>query len=144
MARHKDKKKGKGSKGQNRKNTESFLEKNLQKEGVVQTNSGLQYSIIEQIQNTPRPDREAMVTVHQRITLIDGTIVADTYKTGEKEEFSIAEAIDGLKEGLQMMTEGSRYKFFIPPELAWGKRGAGNKIGPFATLIVDIKLISFY
>jgi len=143
MARGNTKKKGKGGQGQNRKASEDFLSKNRKKDGVIETPTGLQYLIREE-GDGPCPDDRAMVTIHQRITLIDGTIIGDTYKEVEPEEFSLTEAIDGLKEGIPMMQKGARYKFWVPSELAWGKKGAGAKIGPNATLIFDIRLIDFY
>lgn len=135
----KKKKNTKGSSGMNRKLGEEFLDKNRRKADVFETASGLQYTIIEE-GNGEMPFPDDRVLVNQRITHLDGTAIADTYRTGEKDEFSIAEAIDGLREGLQLMKTGARWKFFVPHELAWGKRGAGSKIGPYSTLIFDIRL----
>lgn len=141
MARqqHKSKKNSKGSFGLNRKQTEDFLSKNKKREGVIETQTGLQYLIRDEAQG-PKPSLFNTVTVNQRITLIDGSVIADTYRQNEPETFCLTEAIDGLKEGIPLMSVGARYRFFIPPDLAWGKRGAGDKIGPYATLIFDIKL----
>lgn len=143
MARNKSKGKGKGSSGQNRSQTEEFFKKNRQKAGVVQTPTGLQFKILENGEG-PQVPEGAMVTMHHRIHLIDGTQIEDTYKLNQPETFSLTEAIEGLKEGIPLMCAGARYVFYIPPELAWGKRGAGEKIGPNATLISDIKLLEFY
>ena len=143
MARGNKGKKGKGSKGQNRKTTDDFLTKNKQKPGVIETSSGLQYVIVDDAQGE-KPTENSFLTVEQRITLVDGSVLADTYKQVEQEEFNLKEGIDGLKEGIQLMSKGARYKFFIPPHLAWGKRGAGTKIGPFATIIIDVRLVDFY
>jgi FKBP-type peptidyl-prolyl cis-trans isomerase len=140
MARGNTKGKGKGSSGYNRKNSDDFLEKNRNKPGVQHTESGLQYMVIDQ-QDGDKPTEEDRVLVHQRITLIDGSVIDDTYKKNEPVEFSMAEAIPGYREGLRMMSLGSRYRFFIPSDLAWGKRGAGDKIGPNAVLIIDARLI---
>ena len=140
MARQKTKKIAKGSAGQNRKNTEVYIEKYKQKSDVTETPSGLMYRVIEQ-GNGISPTIKDTVRVNQRIWLSDGTVIADTYKTGEPDSFSMAEAIEGLQEGLQLMKEGCRYEFVIPPELAWGKRGAGNKIGANAVLTFDLRLI---
>ncbi len=140
MARGNKKQKGKGSQGQNRKNSDTFFEKLRQKNDVVETASGLFYSIIDD-QDGTLPTEESSVEVNQRISLIDGTIIADTYKD-QPDTFPMHEAIEGYKEGLLMMGEGSRYKLYIPSELAWGKRGAGDKIGPHATLIIDVRLES--
>ncbi len=141
MARGKSSKKGKGSKGFNSKNSEQFLQQNSQKPGVLTADSGLQYTIIEESDGFS-PNKNSIVTVHQRIKLVDETVIADTYKSNSPESFPMSEAIEGFYEGLKMMSEGSRYRFFIPPELAWGSRGAGNKIGPFAVIIIDCRLIS--
>lgn len=143
MARGNTKKKGKGGQGQNRKASEDFLGKNKNKDGVIETHTGLQYLIREEGTGEV-PDNKSIVTMHQRITLIDGTIIRDTYKEIEPEVFSMTEAIDGLKEGIPLMKKGGRYKFWVPSELAFGKKGAGTKIGPNAIIVFDIKLIDFY
>lgn len=142
MAKHKQKKQSKGSAGQNRNLTQSFLERYGQKEGVIETASGLMYRIIEDTAN-PSPDLTHVVKVHQRILLADGSVVDDTYKKGPPENFHLSEAIEGLKEGLSLMPQGARYEFVIPPDLAWGKKGNGGKIGPNAVMIVDVRLIDF-
>jgi len=142
MARNKKQKRGKGSVGLNKKESLDFFSKNRKKTGVIETQSGLQYSIIDEGKGE-QPTVDCEVTVNQRILLLDGTVIKDTYKTGEMDTFPLIEGIEGLKEGIPLMKLGARYKFFIPPDLAWGKRGAGNKIGPYATLIFDIRLESF-
>jgi FKBP-type peptidyl-prolyl cis-trans isomerase len=119
----------KGSKGQNRKGSEAFVAKYASKPDVVQHDSGLMYRVLEQAQG-PSPTMQNEVVVNQRILNFDGSVIADTYKSGLTDRFSLKEAILGLQEGLQLMTLGSRYEFVIPPELVWGKRGVGNKIGP--------------
>lgn len=144
MPRGKTKKAGKGSKGQNRKVTEDFLEKNRKKEGVQVHPAGYQFSVIEKGESGPKPQADSEVTIHQRILLVDGTLIRDTYQENIPETFSLTEAIEGLKIAIPTMNKGERSKFFIPPELAWGKRGAGSKIGPMATLIFDIRLVDFY
>ncbi len=138
-----DKKKQKGSSGYNRKVTEDFLNKNRQKPGVAETDSGLQYLILEEGEGN-KPGLEHTVIVNQRITLADGSLVDDTYKKDKPAEFTMEEAIEGYREGLMLMSMGSRYRFFIPPDLAWGKRGAGSKIGPNALLIIDARLIEMF
>ena len=130
----------KGSQGLNKKSSKSFFEKNRVKPGVFETESGLQYLIIDECDG-PKPAINDKVVVHQRVSLIDGTLVIDTYKESLPAVFTMKEAIEGYREGLLMMNVGSRYRFFIPHELAWGKRGAGNKIGPYAMLIIDVRLI---
>lgn len=133
------KKRGRGSAGQNRAESEAFLKKNRQKPDVIETASGLQYSIKEPGTGT-QPDEWSTVEVNQRILLTDGTVIKDTYHGTETDTFTLEEAIPGLKEGLPLMKEGGKFRFVIPPDLAWGKRGAGDKIGPYATLIFDIRL----
>lgn len=87
------------------------------------------------------PTADDSVLVNQRILNADGSVIADTYKSGLPDKFSMKEAIPGLREGLQLMAVGARFEFVIPPELAWGKRGASNKIGPNAVLIFDVRLL---
>jgi FKBP-type peptidyl-prolyl cis-trans isomerase FkpA len=130
----------KGSKGQNRKGSEAFVAKYASKPDVVQHDSGLMYRVLEQAQGPP-PTMQNEVVVNQRILNFDGSVIADTYKSGLTDRFSLKEAILGLQEGLQLMTLGSRYEFVIPPELAWGKRGVGNKIGPNALMVFDVRLL---
>lgn len=143
MKREQKKKSKKGSKGYNRKITEEFLLKNKKKDGIFVTDSGLQYEIVDDAEGL-KPSVEHVVIVQQRIKLLDGTLIDDTYKQPDPAEFTMKEAIEGYREGLFMMSKGSRYRFFIPPELAWGERGAGNKIGPNSVLIIDARLVDFY
>lgn len=136
---NKRKKRGRVGAGQNRAETEAFLKKNRQKPDVIETPSGLQYTIREE-GSGKSPDEGSTVEVNQRILLVNGTVIKDTYHSVETDTFKMKEAIDGLKEGLPLMKEGGKTRFVVPPDLAWGKRGAGEKIGPFATLIFDIRL----
>lgn len=106
---------------------------------MLETASGLQYTVREEGAGA-RPDARSSVEVNQRILLVDGTVIKDTYHGVETDVFSLEEAIEGLREGLQLMREGGRARFVVPPDLAWGKRGAGSKIGPHAALIFDIRL----
>lgn len=118
--------KTRGSAGQNRAETETYLKKNRSKPGVVETSSGLQYSI--QDPGTGKsPDEWSTVEVNQRILLVNGTVLKNTYGSTETDTFTIAEAIDGLKEGLPLMKEGGKFRFVVPADLAWGKRGCGQK-----------------
>ena len=133
------KKRGRGGAGQNRAETEAFLKKNRAKPDVIETPSGLQYEIREP-GSGKSPDAWSTVEVNQRILLVDGTVIKDTYHGAETDVFSMEEAIDGLKEGLPLMKEGGKFRFIVPPWLAWGKRGAGDRIGPYAALIFDIRL----
>lgn len=133
------KKRGRGGAGQNRAESEAFLKKNRSNPDVIETPSGLQY-IVREEGIGKQPDQWSSVEVNQRILLVDGTVIKDTYHSVETDHFAIAEAIPGLQEGLQLMREGGKTRFVIPPDLAWGKRGAGNRIGPYAALIFDIRL----
>ena len=134
------KKQTKGSSGFNQKSTDSFLVKNSCKPDVKTTLTGLQILEIDVVSDeVPAP--ESSVEVHQRISLIDGTILDDTYKTGETDHFSLEEAIPGYREGLLLTGVGGRSRFFVPPGLAWGKQGSGKRIGPNAVLIIDVRLI---
>lgn len=143
MASRESKKRRRGSSGYNKKSGSDFLEKNLNKEGVIETASGLQYKIIEKGEGE-HPDEEAIVTVHQRCQLVNGTLIEDTYRENKPSEVKMKELIEGYSEGVQLMRRGARYKLFIPPELGWGKKGSGSKIPPNAVLIFDVKLLDFY
>lgn len=140
MGRREKKPRSKGSAGNNRKSGEDFLDQNKQKEGVVETNSGLQYLLVEEKQGV-KPGMFDTVKIHQRALLLDGKILEDTYRQNRPDEVKIDELIEGLQEGLQMMTVGSRCKFWVPVDLAWGKKGTGNKIPPNAVLSFDIRLV---
>jgi FKBP-type peptidyl-prolyl cis-trans isomerase len=141
MARRNKSKKSKGSAGNNRKAGEEFLLRNAEKENVTETVSGLQYAILEQTDGR-KPFREDEVTIHQRALLLDGKILEDTYRKNEPDKVKLPELIEGLQEGLQLMGEGSRYRFWVPPELGWGRKGTGNKIPPNAVLMFDIRLLN--
>lgn len=140
MAKREKKARSKGSAGNNRKSGEDFLLLNAKKEGVVETDSGLQYLIVEEVKGA-KPGMFDTVKIHQRALLLDGKILEDTYRQNKPDEVKIEELIEGLQEGLQMMNTGSRYKFWVPAELAWGKKGTGNKIPPNAVLSFDIRLV---
>jgi FKBP-type peptidyl-prolyl cis-trans isomerase FkpA len=139
MARKKYKSPTKGSSGQNRAETETLLKKNRSKPGVIETSSGLQYTILDP-GTGKSPDEWSTVEVNQRILLANGTVIKNTYDGTQTDTFTLAEAIDGLKEGLPLMKEGGKFRFVVPPDLAWGKRGSGMRIGPFAALIFEIRL----
>jgi len=136
-------KKGKGSAGLNRKAGEDYLAKNRQKDSVFEAESGLQ---IEEIiaGDGPTPALQDEVTIHQRIKLIDGTVVRDTFQMTGPDTYKVSEGIEGLIEGLQTMKCGGRSVFTIPADLAWGKRGAGDKIGPYSVLIADVRLLEVH
>ena len=135
--------KSKGSTGNNRKSAEDFLDKNKGKEGVIQTSSGLQYKIIEEGFGDS-PTDHCHVVVHQRCSLLNGRVIEDTYRENEPDKVLMNELIEGYQEGLMLMKKGGRSKFFIPPELAWGKKGSGNKIPPNALLVFDVRLVDFW
>ena len=129
-----------GNKGQNRSKSNNFLEKNRKKPEVMVTESGLQYVIIEDTTG-PKPQTNDRVRVDQRAWLIGGKMLDDTYKEGVPLEFSLKEVIDGYQEGLMLMGTGSKYRFFIPPELGWGEKGSGGRIGPNAVVIFEVRLL---
>lgn len=124
----------------NKKDGEAFLAENKKKEGVKVTASGLQY-IIEKEGNGGKPVLTNTVVANYRGTLLDGTEFDSSYKRGEPAEFPVDGLIKGWTEALQLMKTGSKYKLFIPSELAYGEQGAGDKIGPNATLIFELELI---
>lgn len=140
MAQREKKSRNRGSAGNNRKLGEEFLQQNLQKTGVEERASGLQYSIVEEADG-PKPGLFDTVKIHQRALLLDGKILEDTYRQNQPDEVKLEELIEGLQEGLQMMSVGSRYKFWVPADLAWGRKGTGNKIPPYAVLSFDIRLV---
>ena len=140
MGRREKKSRNKGSAGNNRKSGEDFLLQNSKKDGVVETYSGLQYLIVEEKEGI-RPNVYDTVKIHQRALLLDGKILEDTYRFNKPDEVRIEELIEGLQEGLQLMAVGSRYKFWVPSDLAWGRKGTGNKIPPSAVLNFDIRLV---
>lgn len=140
MGRREKKSRNKGSAGNNRKAGEDFLLQNSKKEGVIETKSGLQYMVVEEI-NKEKPGSFDTVKIHQRALLLDGKILENTYRQNKPDEVKLEELIEGLQEGLQLMSVGSRYKFWVPADLAWGKKGTGNKIPPNAVLSFDIRLL---
>ncbi len=140
MGRREKKARSKGSAGNNRKTGEDFLFQNQQKEGVIETDSGLQFLVVEENEGA-KPGMFDTVLIHQRALLLDGKILEDTYRQNKPDEVKIDELIEGLQEGLQMMSVGSRYKFWVPADLAWGRKGTGNKIPPNAVLSFDIRLV---
>jgi len=120
---------------------EAFLAENAKQEGVVVTESGLQYKVIEPGQGDS-PGPADVATVHYRGTLIDGTQFDSSYDRGQPATFPVGGVIAGWSEALQMMKPGAKWQLFIPAELAYGERGAGQVIGPNSTLIFDVELIS--
>lgn len=118
-----------------------FLTENKAKDGVVETASGLQYIVLTE-GDGPSPAATDWVTVHYEGKSLDGKVFDSSYERGEPSEFVLNKVISGWTEGVQLMKVGSKYRFFIPPDLAYGARGAGEDIGPNATLIFEVELIS--
>jgi FKBP-type peptidyl-prolyl cis-trans isomerase len=125
---------------ENKESGEKFLEENKGKEGVVTTESGLQYSVIKQ-GNGKKPEKTDRVRVHYKGTTIDGKEFDSSYKRGEPATFPITGVIKGWTEALLLMNVGSKYKLCIPSDLAYGERGAGQDIGPNSTLIFEVELL---
>ena len=119
---------------------EKFLAENAKREGVKVTASGLQYEVLEATLGQ-KPKATDTVKVHYEGTLIDGTVFDSSYKRGESISFPLNGVIKGWTEGLQLMSVGSKYKFFIPYQLAYGERGAGASIPPYAALIFTVELL---
>ncbi len=124
----------------NRQQGASFLGANGEKEGIIVRPSGLQYKVLRQGSGL-KPTISDRVTVHYRGTLIDGTEFDSSYARGEPTTFAVAGVIPGWTEGLQLMSVGSHYCFFVPSELGYGYKGAGDDIGPNATLIFEVELL---
>ena len=119
----------------------SFLIENAKKEGVITTSSGLQYEIISNGTGAT-PSESDKVTVHYHGTLLDGTVFDSSLDRGQPATFPVNGVIPGWVEALQLMNVGSKYKLYIPSDLAYGERGAGGAIGPNATLIFEVELLS--
>jgi FKBP-type peptidyl-prolyl cis-trans isomerase len=117
-----------------------FLAQNATREGVVVTDSGLQYEVIETGEG-PLPALDDQVEVHYRGTLLDGTEFDSSYSRGQTVTFGVGQVIAGWTEALQLMPVGSKWKLYIPSDLAYGPGGAGQMIGPNAALIFDVELV---
>ena len=119
---------------------EKFLAENATKEGVITLPSGLQYQVIKE-GNGKKPKATDKVKCHYEGFLIDGTVFDSSVQRGEPAVFPLNQVIAGWTEGVQLMQEGAKYRFFIPYLLAYGPSGAGNSIPPYAALIFDVELI---
>ncbi|MCH1928742.1 FKBP-type peptidyl-prolyl cis-trans isomerase [Shewanella sp. A25] len=119
---------------------QEFLAQNKDKEGIVTTASGLQYQVLSKGTGTVHPKATDSVTVHYHGTLIDGTVFDSSVYRGEPIAFPLNRVIKGWTEGVQLMVEGDKYRFFIPSELAYGNRSMG-KIGAGSMLIFDVELL---
>lgn len=118
----------------------AFLEENAKKEGVVTTKSGLQYEILTE-GTGKQPKATDTVRCHYEGSLINGSVFDSSYKRGEPAEFGLSQVIPGWTEGVQLMKEGAKYRFYIPYLLGYGENGAGSSIPPYSTLIFDVELI---
>jgi FKBP-type peptidyl-prolyl cis-trans isomerase FklB len=118
----------------------TFLEKNGKKEGVKTTASGLQYQVIKEGTGV-KPTDSSMVSVNYHGTLMDGTVFDSSVERGQPAQFPLNQVIKGWTEGIKLMSVGSKYKFWIPADLAYGDQGAGGKIKPGALLIFEVELL---
>lgn len=125
----------------NQKEGDAFLKANGAKEGVVTTSSGLQYKVLTK-GSGPKPTAGSQVSVHYRGTLLDGSEFDSSYRRGQPAVFGVTQVIPGWTEVLQLMPEGSKWEVYIPSDLAYGAGGAGGNIGPNATLVFEIELLS--
>ncbi len=124
----------------NKERGKKFLEENAKKEGVITTESGLQYKIIKEGTGL-QPTMKDKIMVHYKGMLVDGTVFDDTYAKEKPAEFFMERLIPGWQEVLPLMKEGSIWELYIKPELAYGEKGFGNAIGPYETVIFYIELI---
>ena len=122
--------------------SEEYLQKNSQEEGVVTTTTGLQYKILNKGAGTVKPSATDQVTVHYHGTLVNGDVFDSSVDRGEPAIFGLNQVIPAWTEGVQLMSEGDKFRFFVHPDLAYRDRGTGGKIGPNVVLIFDVELIS--
>ena len=125
----------------NKDDGDKFLADNAKKDGVKTTASGLQYEVLNEGKGD-HPKATDKVTVNYKGTTLDGTVFDSSYDRGQPVSFPLANVIPGWTEGVQLMTPGAKYKFYIPSKLAYGERGAPPKIGPNSTLVFEVELIS--
>tara|TARA_Y100000385_G_C12982835_1_gene589229 strand:+ start:232 stop:912 length:681 start_codon:yes stop_codon:yes gene_type:complete len=119
----------------------AYLTKNATKEGVITTESGLQYEVLTTGNGSKKPTTADQVTVHYHGMLTDGTVFDSSVDRGEPAQFGVTQVIPGWIEALQLMSVGDKWKLTIPSELAYGDRGAGGLIGPGATLVFEVELL---
>ncbi|MFK8019062.1 MAG: FKBP-type peptidyl-prolyl cis-trans isomerase [Pseudomonadales bacterium] len=124
----------------NKTEGEAWLAENAKKEGVVTTESGLQYKVLTEGKGD-KPGAEQTVSVHYRGTLVDGTEFDSSYARGEPAEFPVNRVIGGWTEALQLMPVGSKWELYIPSDLAYGQAGSGRDIGPHSTLMFEVELL---
>ena len=118
-----------------------FLEANAKREGVVQTKSGLQYEVVSVGKGERSPKATDTVLCHYEGRLVSGKVFDSSYERNQPAEFGLNQVIPGWTEGLQLMSEGAKYRFYIPYLLGYGEQGAGPSIPPYSTLIFDVELI---
>ncbi|HLU10399.1 MAG TPA: FKBP-type peptidyl-prolyl cis-trans isomerase [Oceanobacillus sp.] len=121
----------------------NFLAENAKKPGVVTTASGLQYKVLREGTGT-KPSEFGEVEVHYRGTLIDGKVFDSSYERGEPISFLLSQVIPGWAEGVQLMSQGAKYEFYIPYDLAYGAQGIPGVIPPYSTLIFEVELLKVY
>lgn len=119
---------------------EKFLAENANKDGIVVTESGLQYEILVE-GSGDKPSAESTVSTHYHGTLIDGTVFDSSVERGQPAEFPVNRVIAGWTEALQLMPTGSKWRLYVPQDLAYGAQGSGGKIAPYSTLIFDVELL---
>ena len=124
----------------NREQGESYLAENRKKEGMVTLPSGLQYQVLKE-GNGKKPKAADQVRCHYEGMLIDGTLFDSSVQRGEPAVFGLNQVIKGWTEGVQLMQEGAKYRFFIPYQLGYGEQGAGQQIPPYSALVFDVELI---
>ena len=124
----------------NREQGESYLAENRKKEGVVTLPSGLQYQVLKE-GNGKKPKAADQVRCHYEGMLIDGTLFDSSVQRGEPAVFGRNQVIKGWTEGVQLLQEGAKYRFFIPYQLGYGEQGAGQQIPPYSALVFDVELI---
>lgn len=124
----------------NKKRGEDYLAANAKKDGVITLPSGLQYQVLKE-GNGKKPKATDKVRCHYEGMLIDGTRFDSSIQRGEPAVFGLNQVIAGWTEGLQLMSEGAKYRFFIPYQLGYGEHGAGQQIPPYSALIFDVELI---
>lgn len=118
-----------------------FLEENAKKEGVTITPSGLQYEVLQEGTGQKPTGATSRVTVHYEGKLTNGNVFDSSYKRNQPATFGLNQVISGWTEGVQLMPQGSKYRFYIPSELGYGTRGSGGSIPPYSTLIFDVELL---
>ncbi len=119
---------------------QKFLEENAKRDEVTVTDSGLQYEVLA-TGDGDKPTKDSTVKTHYHGTLINGDVFDSSYDRGQPAEFPVGGVIAGWTEALQLMTVGSKWRLYVPYNLAYGERGAGGKIGPYSTLVFDVELL---